>query len=65
MNIVYTDDTTDSGSYVAIDEDWHYLDLLPYVTIGKTMKQITFAGNILGYSHWGSSIDDVSLIATG
>lgn len=64
IRITYTDSTyTEWDYFTGANIDWHEVDLLPYVTVGKSVSSITFTAIQLHLNE-DLKIDDVSLIGS-
>ena len=61
MIVTYTDDSTGEHLFdeYFYDDEWHLLDLKPYLTAGKIIKKIRFEE-----SNGFSAVDDVSMVCT-
>lgn len=57
--VTYTDDSTSEHLFneYQYDDEWHLLNLKPYLTAGKTIKKIRFEE-----SNGFSAVDDISMI---
>lgn len=63
VRVTYTDDITTVIYQDALDGSWSEMDILPYLTAGKTVKSIYIKSwRDWAYNLW---IDDVSLIGKG
>lgn len=62
FGIIFTDDTT-VGDIITVDNptEWTYIDLMPYLVTGKSVKNITIHGGSGSFSY----TDGVSLMAFG
>jgi len=65
VTITYTDNSTTVINVYGTDGYWHELNIKPYLTVGKAIKQILCSYPVSNPSGTCVSLDDVSLIGSG